>query len=73
MELRQGTLEWEDLDTRFTHTFDFASDHPTIDVVLQIMKEKIFKDPHRSCQFPSVQYDNPPLDGMLQCHIRTGR
>ena len=32
-----------DLATIFTHTFEFVSDHPIIDVALQIMKEKIFE------------------------------
>ena len=43
-ELRKVTLEWEELATSLTHTFEFASDHPTIDVSLQIMKEKIFEE-----------------------------
>ena len=42
MELRRGNFEWEELATSFTHTFEFASDHLTIDVELQIMKENIF-------------------------------
>ena len=37
-------MEWEELATSFTHTFEFASDHPTIDVALQIMKDKIFEE-----------------------------
>ena len=44
VELRRGTREWEELATSFTHTFEFATDNPTIDVALQIMKEKIFEE-----------------------------
>ena len=41
-EFQQGTLEWE-LATRFTHTFEFIDDHPSIDAALQVMKVKIFE------------------------------
>ena len=44
MDLRRGTIEWEDLVTRFTHTFEFASENPTIDATLQKMKENIFEE-----------------------------
>ena len=43
-ELRQGTIKWESLVTRFTQIFEFTSEHPTVDVALQIMKEKIFEE-----------------------------
>ena len=42
MELRQGTEDWEGLAKQFTHTFKFVDEHPTVDVVLQTIKEKIF-------------------------------
>ena len=44
MEIQRGNIEWEELATRFTYTFQFANDHPTIDAVLQIMKENIFEE-----------------------------
>ena len=44
VELRRGTLDWEEIATRFTHTFDFAYDHPSIDIALQVMKTKIFEE-----------------------------
>ena len=44
MELRRGTVKWEELATSFTDTFEFAREHPTIDVALQIMKENIFEE-----------------------------
>ena len=44
MELREGTFEWERLVTSFTHTFEFTSEHITIDVVLHKIKEKIFEE-----------------------------
>ena len=43
-KLRQGTIEWEILAISFTHTFEFESEHPTVDVVLQFIKEKIFEE-----------------------------
>ena len=42
-ELRQGTSEWEILTINFTQTFEFTSEHPTINVVLQVIKENIFE------------------------------
>ena len=44
IELWRGTIEWEDLDSSFTHTFEFSDDHPSIDVALQVIKTKISKD-----------------------------
>ena len=44
VELLQGTLEWEYLSTIFMHTFYFASEQPTFDVALDIMKENIFEE-----------------------------
>ena len=46
VEMQRGTLDWEDLATRFTHTFEFADDHPLINVALQVMKTKIFEEIH---------------------------
>ena len=45
-ELRQGTLKWDKLATSFTHTFEFAYDHPSIDVALYVIKTNIFEDIH---------------------------
>ena len=42
-ELRRGTIEWESLAVSFTQTFELASKHPTVDVVLPVIKEKIFE------------------------------
>ena len=44
VEIQRGNIGWEELSTSFTHTFKFADDHPTIDVALQVMKEKIFEE-----------------------------
>ena len=41
--MQRGTVEWEELATSFTHTFEFASEHSKIDVALQKMKEKTFE------------------------------
>ena len=41
-KLRQGTQDCERLTKQFLHTFEFADEHPTIDVALQGVKEKIF-------------------------------
>ena len=46
VDLWWETLEWEELATRFRHTFEFADDHPLIHVALQVMKTKIFKKIH---------------------------
>ena len=44
VELQQGTLEWEEIATSFTHAFQFVDDHPIIDATLKVMKEKIFEE-----------------------------
>ena len=44
IELRCGTFESDELDATFTHTFDFADDHPSIDAAFQVIKTKIFED-----------------------------
>ena len=43
-ELQRGTIEWERLFVRFTQTFKFVSEHPTMDVALQVIKEKVFEE-----------------------------
>ena len=44
MELRQGTQDWEGIAKQFTHTFEFAHEQPTVDVALQMIREKIFAE-----------------------------
>ena len=44
MELRQGTQEWEGITKKFRQTFEFVEEEPTVDVVLQTIKEKIFAE-----------------------------
>ena len=44
IELWRGTFESDELDATFTHTFDFADDHPSIDAAFQVIKTKIFED-----------------------------
>ena len=44
MELRQGTQDWEEVAKTFAHTFEFANEQPTVDVVLQKIKEEIFAE-----------------------------
>ena len=43
-EMQQGTIECESLVGSFTQTFEFASEQPTVDVALQIIKENIFEE-----------------------------
>ena len=40
--MRRETIEWEELDVNFTHTFEFFDDHPLIDATLQVIRTKIF-------------------------------
>ena len=42
MELWQGTRDWDKVVKQFVHTFAFADEQLTIDVMLQTIKEKIF-------------------------------
>ena len=44
VELRLGTLEWEEIATSFTYTFEFVDDYPTNDAAMQVMKDKIFEE-----------------------------
>ena len=43
VELQRGTVEWERFDVSFIQSFEFTSEHPTIDVVLQMIKENLFE------------------------------
>ena len=70
VELQRGTLEWDELATRFTHTFEFAGDHPTIDAALQIMKEKIFEEiPVATTNFHQC---NTMVHRWMECYNVTG-
>ena len=70
MKLQRGTLEWDELATKFTHTFEFASDHPTIDVELQIMREKIFEEiPTVSTNFHQC---STTIQHWMECYNITG-
>ena len=44
IEMRRGTIEWDELATSFTHTFEFVNDHSSINVALQVIKATIFED-----------------------------
>ena len=44
VEIRRGTLEWEELATRFTQKFEFVDENPSIDASMQMMKTKIFEE-----------------------------
>ena len=46
MELRQRTQDWKGITNQFTNTFEFVDEQPTVDVVLQMIKEKIFAEIH---------------------------
>ena len=42
--MRQETREWEDVAQKFTYTFQFANEKPTVDIALKNIKEKIFTE-----------------------------
>ena len=42
IELRQGTQDWEEVAKNFAHTFELVDEQPTVDALLQTIKEKIF-------------------------------
>ena len=44
MELQQETQDWEGLAKHFRKTFEFVDEKPIVDVVLQMIKEKIFAE-----------------------------
>ena len=44
MELRQETREWEEVAQKFTYTFQFANEQPTVDIALKTIKENIFAE-----------------------------
>ena len=46
IELRQGTQVWEGIAKEFRQTFEFVDEQPTVDTVLQMIKEKIFAEIH---------------------------
>ena len=41
MELRQESQDWERIANQFAHTLELPDGHPTIDVVLQAVTERI--------------------------------
>ena len=43
IDLQLGTLECDEPNSRFTRTFEFFNDHPSIEVALQVIKMKIFE------------------------------
>ena len=43
-KLRQGTVEWDELVTRFTHTFIFVDDKLMVDTSIHIIKGYSFED-----------------------------
>ena len=70
MELRRAIVEWEELATSFTHTFEFTSEHPTIDVVLQTMKENIFEE--ISVATTNFHQCNKAFHHCMECYNVTG-
>lgn len=44
LEQHQGTMTWDEMAENFEITFSYQSEYPSMDVVLQIIKEKTFAD-----------------------------
>ena len=41
-------IEWEELSSIFTCTFEFVDDHPSINASLQVINTNVFEDIHVS-------------------------
>ena len=62
MELCQEKREWEEVAQKFTYTFQFACEQPTVDIVLKTIKEKIF------VEIPlEIVYSQPCVAHSHQC------
>ena len=46
--MRRGMIEWEELSSIFTCTFEFVDDHPSINASLQVINTNVFEDIHVS-------------------------
>jgi hypothetical protein len=45
LELRKGTVNWEDLQQNFLITFLFEHENPMIATTMKLIKEKTFEEP----------------------------
>ena len=65
-ELHQGTVEWDELVTRFTHIFIFVDDSLMVDTSMHIIKGYSFEDiPIMMSIFSLTKCFNSELDGVL--------
>ena len=70
VELRRWIIEWDELATSFTHTFEFVDDHPSIDVALQVIKAKIFED--IPVAMKKFSQNNATIQQYMECYNVTG-
>ena len=66
VELWRWNIEWEELATSFTHTFEFTDDHPSIDVSLQVMKVKIFE--YIPVAITNFNHNNTTINHWMECY-----
>ena len=65
-ELRQGTVDRDELVTRFTHIFIFVDDSLMVDTSMHIIKGYSFEDiPIMMSIFSLMKCFNSELDGVL--------
>ena len=70
VELRRGTIEWDELATSSKHTFDFVDDHPSIDVAFQVINSKIFED--IPVAVTNFNQSSATIRHLMECYIVTG-
>jgi hypothetical protein len=44
LEVRRGTIDWDELTLNFKVTFSFEAESPLVDATLQVIRSKIFME-----------------------------
>ena len=70
VELRWGIVEWNELATRFIHTFYFFDDHPSIDAALKLIRTNILED--ISVTMTNFNQNNATIQHWMECYNVTG-
>ena len=66
VELRQDTVEWEEITTSFTHTFSFANISMMIDSARQVIRTNIFEG--ISIPMSSFPQRNAIVQNQMECY-----
>ena len=69
-EIQREIVEWEEINTSFTHTFIFFDENLIIDAPLQVIETNIFEDiPVMTSSFP---HNSVTVYNWMECYNITG-